>query len=43
MAAGIGETFSHEQIQKLHHDITRDEQYKINFDYLVRKIKRLKK
>jgi L-fuculose-phosphate aldolase len=43
MAAGVGETFGAEQIQKLHHDITRAEQYTINFDYLVRKIKRLQK
>lgn len=43
MAAGVGDTFKPEQIQKLHHDITREEQYKINFDYLVRKIKRMKK
>ncbi len=41
MAAGVGETFTEEKIQKLHHDITRPEQYTINFDYLIRKIKRL--
>ena len=41
MSAGVGETFDAEQIEKLHHDITRPEQYTINFDYLVRKIKRL--
>jgi ribulose-5-phosphate 4-epimerase/fuculose-1-phosphate aldolase len=41
MAAGVGETFAEEKIQKLHHDITRPEQYTINFDYLIRKIKRL--
>jgi len=40
MAAGVGETFSSEEVQKLHHDITRPEQYTINFDYLNRKIKR---
>ena len=40
MAAGVGETFTEEKIQKLHHDITRPEQYTINFDYLIRKIKR---
>lgn len=40
MSAGVGETFDATQIEKLHHDITRPEQYKINFDYLVRKIKR---
>ena len=41
MSAGVGNTFDAAQIQKLHHDITRPEQYTINFDYLVRKIKRL--
>jgi L-ribulose-5-phosphate 4-epimerase len=41
MSAGVGATFDVSQIQKLHHDITRDEQYTINFNYLVRKIKRL--
>jgi len=41
MSAGVGETFNAAQIEKLHHDITRPEQYTINFDYLVRKIKRL--
>lgn len=41
MSAGVGETFDAAQIKKLHHDITRPEQYTINFDYLIRKIKRL--
>ena len=41
MSAGVGETFDAVQIKKLHHDITRPDQYTINFDYLVRKIKRL--
>jgi ribulose-5-phosphate 4-epimerase/fuculose-1-phosphate aldolase len=41
MSAGVGETFDAVQIKKLHHDITRPEQYTINFDYLVRKIKKL--
>jgi ribulose-5-phosphate 4-epimerase/fuculose-1-phosphate aldolase len=41
MSAGVGETFDAAQIEKLHHDITRPEQYMINFEYLVRKIKRL--
>jgi ribulose-5-phosphate 4-epimerase/fuculose-1-phosphate aldolase len=41
MSAGVGDTFDAAQIEKLHHDITRPEQYMINFDYLVRKIKRL--
>lgn len=40
MAAGVGNTFDASQIQKLHHDITRPEQYTLNFDYLIRKIKR---
>jgi len=40
MAAGVGDTFAPEEIKKLHHDITRPEQYTINFDYLNRKIKR---
>jgi L-fuculose-phosphate aldolase len=40
MAAGVGDTFSSEEVHKLHHDITRPEQYTINFDYLNRKIKR---
>lgn len=43
MAAGVGHTFDDAQIQKLHHDITRPEQYTINFDYLIRKIKRQNK
>ena len=33
---GIGEEFSAEAIQRLHRDITRPEQYTINFDYLHR-------
>ena len=41
MAAGVGETFTDAQIQKLHRDITQPEQFTINFDYLLRKIKRL--
>jgi ribulose-5-phosphate 4-epimerase/fuculose-1-phosphate aldolase len=41
MSAGVGATFDAPQIQKLHHDITRPEQFTINFDYLVRKIRRL--
>ena len=40
MAAGVGETFTDAQIQKLHRDITQPEQFTINFDYLLRKIKR---
>jgi len=34
---GIGEKFTSEQVQKLHHDITRPEQYVINFEYLRRR------
>ena len=40
MAAGVGETFTDAQIQKLHRDITQPEQFTINFDYLLRKIRR---
>ena len=36
-AGGIGEKFTSEQVQKLHHDITRPEQYVINFEYLRRR------
>ena len=39
-AGGLGDVFDVAHIQKLHHDITRAEQYTINFDYLVRKVKR---
>ena len=39
-AGGIGEKFSPEQVSKLHHDITRPEQYVINFDYLKRRAMR---
>lgn len=39
-AGGLGEVFDMAHVQKLHHDITRAEQYTINFDYLVRKVKR---
>ena len=37
---GIGEVFSLEAVQRLHHDITRPEQYTINFDYLLRRVQR---
>lgn len=37
---GIGEMFSAEAVQRLHHDITRPEQYTINFDYLLRRVRR---
>ena len=36
-AGGIGEQFTQEDIEKLHFDITRAEQYTINFEYLKRK------
>jgi ribulose-5-phosphate 4-epimerase/fuculose-1-phosphate aldolase len=36
-AGGIGEQFAAERVQKLHRDITRPEQYSINFEYLRRK------
>ena len=35
--SGIGDTFSAEAIERLHRDITRPEQYTINFDYLRRR------
>jgi L-ribulose-5-phosphate 4-epimerase len=37
---GLGEMFTPARVEKLHHDITRAEQYTINFDYFVRKHKR---
>jgi L-fuculose-phosphate aldolase len=36
-AGGSGEKFTPEQVAKLHHDITRNEQYVINFEYLKRR------
>lgn len=39
-AGGIGEVFPDEDIAQLHHDITRPEQFTINFDYLRRKLGR---
>jgi L-fuculose-phosphate aldolase len=36
-AGGIGEKFSKEDINTLHFNITRAEQYTINFEYLKRK------
>jgi ribulose-5-phosphate 4-epimerase/fuculose-1-phosphate aldolase len=39
-AGGIGEKFTPEQVSKLHHDITRAEQYVINFEYLKRRAHR---
>lgn len=37
---GIGEMFGSDAVQGLHHDITRPEQYTINFDYLLRRVHR---
>lgn len=34
---GIGPRFDDESIKRLHHNITRDEQYTINFEYLLRR------
>lgn len=39
-AGGIGELFAKADIDQLHHDITRAEQYSINFEYLKRKAHR---
>jgi ribulose-5-phosphate 4-epimerase/fuculose-1-phosphate aldolase len=39
-AGGIGEMFDAERVGKLHHNITRDEQYTINFEYLRRRARR---
>ena len=36
-AGGVGPMFSPDHVRKLQHDITRPEQFVINFDYLVRK------
>lgn len=36
-AGGIGDEFSQEEIDRLHYNITRPEQYTINFEYLRRK------
>ena len=37
---GIGEVFAPEFVQRRHHNITRAEQYTINFDYLARRTAR---
>jgi L-fuculose-phosphate aldolase len=37
---GVGEVFAAESIERLHHNITRPEQYTINFDYLRRRAER---
>ena len=39
-AGGVGEKFPDQSIQRLHHNITRSEQYVINFEYLKRKAER---
>jgi L-fuculose-phosphate aldolase len=39
-AGGVGEMFSAESIARLHHNITRPEQYSINFEYLRRRTAR---
>ncbi len=39
-AGGIGPVFDDECIQSLHHNITRPEQYSINFEYLRRRAQR---
>jgi ribulose-5-phosphate 4-epimerase/fuculose-1-phosphate aldolase len=36
-AGGVGEEFSAEHIERLHYNVTRPEQYTINFEYLRRK------
>jgi L-fuculose-phosphate aldolase len=36
-AGGIGEQFAPSDIERLHHNVTRPEQYAINFEYLRRK------
>lgn len=39
-SGGVGEVFAPDSIQRLHHNITRPEQYSINFDYLRRRVQR---
>ncbi|SNS86439.1 L-fuculose-phosphate aldolase [Noviherbaspirillum humi] len=39
-AGGIGDTFDAEYIERLHYNISRPEQYSINFEYLKRKVMR---
>jgi L-fuculose-phosphate aldolase len=39
-SGGVGEVFGPESIERLHHNITRPEQYTINFDYLRRRAER---
>ena len=42
-AGGAGAMFDDEQVARLHHSITRTEQYTINFDYLRRRVQRQEK
>ena len=42
-AGGAGAMFDDEQVARLHHSITRPEQYTINFDYLRRRVQRQEK
>jgi L-fuculose-phosphate aldolase len=39
-SGGVGEVFAPDSIDRLHHNITRPEQYTINFDYLRRRAER---
>ena len=39
-SGGVGEVFAPDSIERLHHNITRSEQYTINFDYLRRRAER---
>jgi L-fuculose-phosphate aldolase len=39
-SGGVGEVFAATSVQRLHHNITRPEQYTINFDYLRRRAER---
>ena len=42
-AGGVGPMFDGDSIARLHHNITRPEQYTINFDYLRRRVQRQEK
>ena len=39
-AGGIGQEFDDATIARLHHNITRPDQYRINFDYLLRRARK---
>ena len=39
-AGGVGPMFDGESIARLHHNITRPEQYTVNFEYLRRRVRR---